>query len=113
MKKAILFFMLTIGIVSCSKHTELFEKTDFFVKELNSNIQTYGLQGFDDTQYTKDGMYKITPVGRLINVRIEKAVDESEYEKLRGELESHYKGDARVNRVYINQGGTIMIDCRN
>lgn len=29
------------------------------------------------------------------------------------DLKSHYKDDKRVNDVYRNNGGTIMIDCRN
>ena len=52
-------------------------------------------------------------MGRLINVRIEREVASSEYENLRQILESHYSGDSRVNQVYICEGGTVMIDCRN
>ncbi len=52
-------------------------------------------------------------MGRLINVRIEDVASDEEYEKLRKALESHYAGDTRVNKVYINRAGTIMIDCRD
>ncbi len=38
---------------------------------------------------------------------------ESEYEKLRKDLEQHYKNESKVNKVYICQAATIMIDCRN
>ena len=46
---------------------------------------------------TTDGLYKVMPIGRLINVRIEESVDKDEYEKLRKDLENHYKKDVRVN----------------
>jgi len=49
----------------------------------------------------------------LINVKILKVVEDEEYEDLKEDLKSHYKGDKRVNDVYICQGGTVMIDCRN
>jgi len=53
------------------------------------------------------------PVGRLINVKIMKAVSDDIYKKLQEDLMNHYKNDKRVNKVYINTVGTIMIDCRN
>jgi len=53
------------------------------------------------------------PVGRLINVKILKVVSDDIYKDLKEDLKSHYKDDTRVNDVYINNGGTIMIDCRN
>ena len=53
------------------------------------------------------------PTGRLINVRIEKSVNDSEYEKLKNVLKEHYRNNINVNDVYICGGGTIMIDCRN
>ena len=52
-------------------------------------------------------------MGRLIIVKIEEYVPDDKYEALRKDLERHYKKDSRVNRVYINQGGTVVIDCRN
>ena len=55
------------------------------------------LGGIDDT---KDKEYKVFPMGRLINVRIEHYADDDEYESLRKALESHYSGDRRVNQVW-------------
>ena len=87
---------------------------DEFVEKLQTTYQSYGmLGGMDHTKYTKDKEYKVFPMGRLINVRIERYADNDEYESLRKALESHYSGDRRVNQVYRNQAGTIMIDCRN
>lgn len=116
MKK--LLFITAIFVILCScnsiKYGELFEITDEFVEELQTTYQSYGmLGGLDYTKYTKDKEYKVFPMGRLINVRIERYANDDEYESLRKALESHYSGDMRVNRVYRNQAGTIMIDCRN
>ncbi|WP_185967812.1 hypothetical protein [Formosa sediminum] len=53
------------------------------------------------------------PFGRLINVKIMEVVEDETYKDLRDDLTDHYEDDNRVNKVYINQGGTIMIDCKN
>lgn len=115
MKKVLLLFFTIACLFGCSGSTkELFQATDKFVESLDTTYESYGmLGGMDDAIITSDGLYKVTPIGRLINVRIEKFVEDEEYEKLRARLERHYKNDDRVNDVYINQGGTVMIDCRN
>ena len=93
---------------------ELLEKTDFFVNSLQTTYESYGMLGGDQhAQTTKDGTYRIMPLGRLINVKIMHVANEGEYEELREDIEEHYRGDLRVNDVYIAQAGTVMIDCRN
>lgn len=97
-----------------NKNAELYEITDKFVESLDTKYESYGMLGGKEHETkTKDGLYKVMPIGRLINVRIEEYVDAEEYEKLKASLKSHYKDDPRVNDVYICQAGTIMIDCRN
>jgi hypothetical protein len=116
MKKVIFSFIVLFTLCSCNKikYGELYEITDEFVEKLQTTYESYGIfGGMDKTKYTKDKEYKVFPMGRLINVRIERYADDDEYESLRKALESHYSGDSRVNQVYRNQGGTIMIDCRN
>ena len=116
MKKFILLCISAAFILlldSCSTHSNLYEHTDFFVDQLSTTYQSYGLQGLSEKKTTKDGKYSATPMGRLIIVKIEDYVSDDKYESLRKDLERHYKNDYRVNRVYINQGGTIVIDCRN
>lgn len=113
MKKNILLF-IAIAIFGCSRNSELFEATDSFVQSLQNEYNSYGI--FNGKKYSKttnDGLYTISPIGRLINVKIEKVVNSEEYEDLKKNLEDHYKDDSRVNVVYICQAGTIMIDCRN
>ena len=111
MKKVLLLLMGLIAL-GCSKHKDLYQITDYFVNELYTRYESYGMEGFDDVKFTNDKLYKVTTIGRIINVRIEKYVDDKEYEKLKNDLYSHYKKDSRVKDVYINQGGTIIIDCR-
>ena len=100
-----------LGAPSC-QNNELYDKTDKFVQSLATETQSYGMFG-DKIETTSDGEYQIKPSGRLINVKIKKEASQEEYEELRSELESRYKNDPRVNKVYICGFGTIMIDCRN
>lgn len=114
--KKLLFCLITIVIItSCNvnQNKELFAITDSFVESLNTTYETYGMNGIEHQKETSNGFYTITPMGRLINVKIQKAVEDKVYEELRKDLENHYKNDTRVNEVYINKGGTVMIDCRN
>ena len=115
MKKIIFIVVMCFTIISCnSEKNKLYEHTDYFVESLNTTYESYGLlSGADHTRYTDNWDYKIMPIGRLINVRIEEVVDDKEYEQLKKDLEKHYKNDNRVNQVYVCGGGTIMIDCRN
>lgn len=119
--KAKNFFLATLLVVltSCSiselnSYRELYKKTDYFVEQLNTTYESYGILGITKyEQFTPDGKYKIAPTGRLINVRIEDYnATREDYEELKKDLSRHYKNDLRVNDVYICGGGTVMIDCR-
>ncbi len=107
----VLCFLLFIG---CSQSkSELFSLTDTFVKSLETDFDSYGMLGGQKyAKTTSDGFYTVMPVGRLINVKINKAVTNKEYADLKDDFKSHYKNDKRVNDIYLNNGGTIMIDCR-
>lgn len=114
MRKYFLLLIFTLALFSCHelKNKELYEITDKYVESLYTTYDSYGMLG-GDSKYTEDGEYKVHPTGRLINVRIERVASEEEYEKLKDNLLKHYKGNSRVNSVYICGGGTVMIDCRN
>lgn len=113
-KILILCFYLLVLICCSPSKSELFKETDMFVESLQSTYESYGLlTGTNHTKKTSDGLYTITPVGRLINVKIEKVVEKAEYEELQKDLKDHYVCNLRVKNVYICKGGTIMIDCRN
>lgn len=115
MKNILTGILLTFLIIGCSKReNELFKETDIMVESLHTTYESYGiLGGKEHSKTTSDKLYTIMPIGRLINVKIEKVVGSDEYESLKKELEEHYSNDKRVNSVYINNAGTIMIDCRN
>ena len=115
MKKLVLVLVLGMTLISCSQSKrELYEVTDSFVESLDTEFSSYGLlSGKKYSKKTTDGKYRVMPVGRLINVKILEVVEDRTYEELRDDLTDHYEDDNRVNKVYINQGGTIMVDCRN
>lgn len=97
MKKFLFVTVILVSLCSCNriKYGELFDISDEFVEDLQTTYESYGLLGgMGYTKYTKDKEYKVCPVGRLINVRIEHFADDDEYESLRKALESHYSGDS-------------------
>lgn len=116
MKKLIsLIFVMVLAftLTSCQdKHKELFKITDRVVESLYTTYEHYDMFG-KHIEYTSDGEYHIMPTGRLINVRIERAATDKEYEDLLKALQKHYKDNPRVKKVYRCQAGTLMIDCRN
>ena len=115
MKKITILAFITFLLAGCNmKNNELFTKTDSFVDSLQSKYDSYGLFDVKENSIkTSDSLYAITPIGRLINVKILNPLAEAEYKELEEKLTEHYKGDKRVNDVYICQAGTIMIDCRD
>lgn len=115
MKKQILLALLISTLLSCSSSKkELYALTDSFVESLNTTYNSYGiLDAKEHSKTTTDSLYQVMPLGRLINVKILKPVDDENYKELEKDLKHHYKDDKRVNDVYISQAGTIMVDCRN
>ncbi len=117
MKKIIPILLLVLGtclFTACDNKKELYKQVDYFVEQLDTYYEHYDMFGKHRTKVVcGDRVYSVTPMGRLINVKIEDYVPDSDYEKLCKALEKHYKGDRRVNEVYICQAGTIMVDCRN
>lgn len=111
------FFTTLIALfffVSCSQSKrELYKITDSFVESLYTKYDAYGIPAEEYLKKTTDGKYRVLPMGRLINVSIMEVVEDDIYEELRDDLQNHYNDDERVHNVYINNSGTIMIDCRN
>ena len=114
MKKITLMLIMIITLIGCTAKNELYKETDVFVESLNTTHESYGMFNIsENSKTTSDGIYAISPVGRLINVKILNHVDGIEYENLKDDLKNHYEGDSRVNDVYVCGAGTVMIDCRN
>ena len=111
MKKVVLFVFMLLQLWACGQVLSL---ADEFVSSLETDYQSYGLLGgVDKIRYTKDGLYQVFPMGRLINVKIDSMASDNDYEQLRQALAAHYSDDGRVKQVYRCHAGTIMIDCRN
>jgi len=113
--KRLIYISILLLVVSCSpSKKELYGLTDSFVDSLQTTYDSYDmLGGKEHIKTTTDGQYQVMPIGQMINVKILKVVSNDVYKELEEDLKSHYKGDKRVNDVYINNAGTIMIDCRN
>lgn len=114
----ILTLVMVLFISSCSvieKHAEkqdLYDNVEYFIDKLGNTYSSYGIEGIKYTRYTKNNNYKIMPIGRLINVRIEKGANFDEYNELKNDLKNHFKSTTLVKDVYICNAGTIMVDCR-
>ena len=115
MKKTLFLSIIFILFMGCtsSSQKELYKTTDYFVNSLSTEYESYGFVGQKYSKTTEDELYVVFPIGRLINVKIEKYVENDKYEHLKKDLQRHYKNDTRVRNVYICKAGTIMIDCRN
>jgi hypothetical protein len=61
---------------------------------------------------TSDGKYTVTPMGRLIIVKKKTYNTDVTYEDVKSALENHYKNTYKVKDVFLNNGGTVTIDCR-
>lgn len=110
MKRIIIIAALLL--CGCVKgQQDLVHKVDSCISQLNGSVYSFGLT--QSGKDTIDGYYTVTPIGRLVVVRINEYVDSDEYEKLRKVLERRYKSDSRVRSVYINKKGTVVVDCRN
>lgn len=110
MKKA-LFVMLGLIIIAVAV---LYLPKMGMYSAISDNIEriedgrTYGLAG--DTSY--EGVYEVTRLGKLIIVKIDKPVSDNRYKFLRWQIATYYTFNKRVHNVYINQGGTVAVDCR-
>lgn len=62
---------------------------------------------------TSDGKFTVTPMGRLIIVKKNSYATDVTYTDVKEALENHYQNNYKVNDVYINNGGTVTIDCRD
>ena len=113
--KIIIGLVLVLVITFCILNIKLVKTTTYFVNQLETTYESYGLMGGD---HTKNVNYiglpiDITPVGRMIIVKIDKVVEDNRYTFIEKVLKKYYSFDDRVNDVFINGGGTISIDCRN
>lgn len=127
LQKGHIFLLLTLLFLSsinssCSKdptyeeiieeqYATVFKETDYFIDMLDKIYEHYDALGSKSTK-TSDGKYTVTPMGRLIIVKINSVVDNKTYEELKKALETHYRNNPKVIDCFVNNGGTVTIDCR-
>lgn len=116
-----LMYMCVIGLTttSCSSDDEeqdsfssLFSQTDYFIGMLDTVYEHYDAFGLH-AKDSSDGKYTITPIGRLIVVKKKTQAGDVSYSEIKEALTSHYKNNSKVEKVFLNNGGTVTIDCRN
>jgi hypothetical protein len=104
-----LFFLLACS----SERKELFKETDAFIKSLEVFHESYGVVGGGNYSiFTSDGRYKITPFGGLIKIKIQENPNQKEYEELKIDIANYYQNDDRVRKVFVENSGLLLIDCR-
>lgn len=84
-KKLSFLLFISILLIGCSESKKkLYTETDKFVLSLEKDYKSYGaLGGLKHSITTQDGLYSITPVGRLINVNIMRVAESGDYESLK------------------------------
>jgi hypothetical protein len=109
---------IALAVASCGKEdtvpqpfSALFAETDHFIGMLDTVYERYDAFGKKATD-TSDGRFTVTPIGRLIIVKKKALASDITYSQVQAELEIHYKNERKVNDVFLNNGGTVTIDCR-
>ncbi len=120
MSALFLICSLMFTITSCSKDDDeesktfsvLLRQTDHFIDMLDTVYDMYDAFGLKSTD-TSDGKFTVTPVGRLIVVKKTTLASDITYVQIKDALQNHYKNKPKVKSVFLNNGGTVTIDCRN
>ena len=96
--------------ISFNKYSNLYDLTDQAIHEVCMSTSIFDLP---PQKFTEDGNYQIIPIGKMVAVKIlSDGHDYNDYESLLKNLKKHYKNNYVINGIYINNGGTITIDCR-
>jgi hypothetical protein len=111
--KVVLGVLSLMVLNSCGKpDSDLFEITEEFVISLYTTHEYYkGLASETNITYTKDSLYKITPIDRVVSIKIGDTYGGKEYEDLRDKFKEVYKDDKRVKDIYLDSMGNLIIDC--
>ena len=94
MFKRFVFIIFSVFLfISCGKST-LYKITDEYVKSLYTTHNRYALNSAPT--YTHDKLYKVQPIGRLINIRREKDVTDKAHEDCANYLMTQHECKDRV-----------------
>lgn len=100
---------ISVIMVECA-YGQLFTETNTYIKVLNNTENSYGI--FETAAIgcveTSDHNFKILPMGRLVCVNTSYNMTMTKYI-----LKTYYIFNSTVKDIFINECGTITIDCRN
>lgn len=120
MKKFLFYAIMALTMIStcvtfssCSKDDDevssidsqlssLYSKTDYYVKSSTGA----------GSSKTSDGKYIVTKIGKLVVVKKNTSSNSITYSELASALKNRYRNTYNVNDVFVNNGGTVTIDCR-
>lgn len=105
--------VVLVGVLIYVNTGQVVRESDKFVKSLQTTYESYGIMGVYDQVTTRDDRFLVTPIGRMVIVKINKPVDKWKYKVLETRMKLHYILNKNVNEVFINKGGTVCVDCRN
>lgn len=115
------FFFIVLFLIGCMSEQEKNEiKYDNLLFECDKQLEImkdpYNSFGFNPSKAykvsTEEYDFSLYPSGRMITIKILEFVEDEEYEKLIQILETYYKDNNVVKKIFRNQGGTVNIDCR-
>ena len=110
-------FLLVGGMVYYENYVRYHDvcvMTDKYIEKLYTTYDSYGLTCTNDkVEDTCHMRYIVSGVGRMVIVKIDNEnASKKDYLCLKNILKHRYENSNYVNRVFINSGGTISIDCR-
>lgn len=85
-----------------SKLSSLYTKTDYYIQNSTGS----------GSSTTSDGQYLVTKIGKLVVVKKNTNSNTITYSQIASALKERYKNKYNVKDVFVNNGGTVTIDCR-
>lgn len=108
---------LSTSFASCSKSDDdddnkysefvsLFTTTDKMINNL-----PYSGSGGVKSEKTSDNNYTVGLIGRIITVK-KNSYTGASYSEIKDALYDRYRNNSKVSDVFLNNAGTVTIDCR-
>ena len=89
-----------------SEYASLFTTTDKMI-----NALPYSGSGGIKSETTSDNNYTVGLIGRIITVK-KKSYAGPSYSGIKDALYDRYRNNSKVSDVFLNNAGTVTIDCR-
>lgn len=105
--------VVLLAIVAVAVAALYIPKVDMYKnisKEITA-ISTGSIYGLSGNSRVSKG-HTVTRLGKLVIVKINNPESSEQYDFLRWQIATFYKFNDRVHDVYINEMGTVVVDCR-